>query len=92
MRKETYYEFEIDQVTEPMLLPLPQQRLDWVMEDLSRTKWLFTHQLIALALAANKAYREGEPVLSDEDYDTFFYGEIARRDSDDPILDSNKFF
>lgn len=82
----------LSDITEPCLLPLTQDVLDRVMGDYSKTFWLPTHQVIALTHAINRKYREGEPVMSDLEWDRYFLGEIQRRNPNDPVLNTRLFF
>ncbi|MCK5726356.1 MAG: hypothetical protein KAH22_05990 [Thiotrichaceae bacterium] len=47
---------------------------------------LSTEALVAWLEAANKAYRKGEPVVSDETYDHVYYAELIKRDPKHPFL------
>jgi len=47
---------------------------------------LTTKELVAWLEAANKAYRKGEPVVSDDTYDHVYYAELIKRDPNHPFL------
>lgn len=57
------------------------------MTDLSTPVTKFTtEELVNWLEAANKAYRDGTPIVSDEVYDHVYYAELVKRDPDHPFL------
>ena len=57
------------------------------MIDLSKpVAELSTEELVEWLIYANNAYRNGEPVISDETYDQVYYAELVKRDPNHPFL------
>lgn len=57
------------------------------MIDLSKPATeLSTEELVEWLTQANKAYRNGEPIVPDETYDQVYYAELIKRDPDHPFL------
>ena len=60
------------------------------LQDIANQKILITDlsntDLIEFCTIVNQRYRDGNPIISDEDYDFIFINELAKRSPDNPYL------
>ena len=66
-------------------LDLSAERIDYLL-DRDNIKLLTVEQLILVLKIANATYREGYPIISDEDYDSIFLKELQQRDPENEYL------
>lgn len=65
---------------------LIENTLDGLLESDKNVHELSDDSLLELLTAANLLYREGEPMLTDQQYDFVFLGELRRRNPNHPFL------
>jgi len=69
-------------------LDLPKELLFRIINKQLLVSELDTDDLVNFCKLANKKYREGDPIISDQDYDFIFLKELKHRDSSHPFLSS----